>query len=119
MTIKLLAGLHHNNDASEAQLEFFSAQTFTSHSGINHVDILCRPAFNDHKMVKFPVYDGRKADKAKLINLSAQRYCPYPHAIVASCFNNIQGRESITANSIAITDFSNSGLTTIIAQDHG
>src|SRR4051794_20174574 len=104
MTIKLLSRLHHNDNTGETLVEFFSAQTFASHSGINHINIVCGPMFNNHEMVKFPVDDGGKADKAQFIHLTTHRYRPYTHTIAACHFDNIQSRETIAAYSIAITD---------------
>src|SRR5205807_3630276 len=90
MTQKLLPRLHHNDNAGEALLEFFSAQTLASHSGINNLDMVCRPAFNDHEMVKFPVHYDGKADKAEVIYLTLERYGPNAHAIAACRFDNTQ-----------------------------
>src|SRR5947209_6218801 len=119
MRPELLSRLHHNYDTGKAQFEFFSAQTLASHSGINNYNMVCRPAFNDHEMVKFPVHYSGKADEVKFIYLASHRYRSNTHAIAACRFDNIQGRESITTNTIAITNLPNPGLATVIAKDHG
>src|SRR5216683_1971214 len=94
-----------------------SAVTRAPHSRINQVHVFRGPAFDDQKVIEFPVDNSWQGHIAKIVLLERDR--PDAQAIGASSLDDVERGQAVTSHATVIANFCDARLTPVIAQDHG